>query len=38
MYERRAAQLAEIEYKRMIEEEKRKGMEEVQRLREARPF
>lgn len=38
MYERRAAQLAEISYKKMIEDERRKGLEEVQRIRDARPF
>lgn len=38
MYERRAAQLAEIRYKRMIEEEKRKGLQTVEEIRAQRPF
>ena len=38
MYERRAAQLAEIKYKRMIEEEKRNGLQRVEQIRAQRPF
>ncbi|CAG9328793.1 unnamed protein product [Blepharisma stoltei] len=38
MYEQRAAKLAEIQYKKMIEEEKKRGMQLLDELRAKRPF
>ena len=38
MYEQRAAKLAEIQYQRMIEEERKKGMALLDELRSKRPY
>jgi hypothetical protein len=38
MYEERAAKLAEIQYKRMVEDEKKRGLQLLEELRSKRPF